>query len=375
MRLLLNMGSSRGMGSGNVGVNLLREFAVTGLDEVVAFVPESWPEEQIEPIRERATVLQAEAGMLHKLIGENLTLRELLRRHEFDALFSLTDTSMVHCPVPHLLLVQQPFLAYGPDEWDFSLSPSLRWRIRLMERYFKAGLPTVRVVTVQTQAMGTRMAKRWRIPPGRIKVVPSALPPEAGSERWDPDRTTAPYVLYPAHGDSYKNHSVLPAMLGSLASHGAHIRCFLTTTPREVPGFHDECERRGVLSRVHFLGRVTQEQVRGLLRGAIALVNPSKMESFGLTYYEAMAVGCPVIAADKDFAREACGEAAFYCGADSGPAFAQAVKTLLDSPAEGARLSRLGLERFRSASRSWQGVVEEYRSLLTDLVGGAGGSY
>jgi glycosyltransferase involved in cell wall biosynthesis len=63
---------------------------------------------------------------------------------------------------------------------------------------------------------------------------------------------------------------------------------------------------------VHFLGQVRANELTLLYRRANALVFPSFYEGWGFPPLEAMAQGCPVIAAKAASIPEACGEAAMY---------------------------------------------------------------
>ena len=65
-------------------------------------------------------------------------------------------------------------------------------------------------------------------------------------------------------------------------------------------------------ARVRFLGAVDESALLQLVAGAQALVFPSMYEGFGLPALEAMAAGCPVIAADNSALPEVCGAAARY---------------------------------------------------------------
>lgn len=59
-------------------------------------------------------------------------------------------------------------------------------------------------------------------------------------------------------------------------------------------------------------GGVPIAELGCLYEGCTAFVMPTTMETFGHMYLEAMSAGAPVICADMPFAREVCGEAAWY---------------------------------------------------------------
>lgn len=60
----------------------------------------------------------------------------------------------------------------------------------------------------------------------------------------------------------------------------------------------------GVADHVEFRGAVSVEALAGLYRSADVFVMPSRKEGFGIVFLEALASGVPVIAGDRDGARE-----------------------------------------------------------------------
>jgi D-inositol-3-phosphate glycosyltransferase len=65
---------------------------------------------------------------------------------------------------------------------------------------------------------------------------------------------------------------------------------------REVQRLRAIAKRHGVSGRVHFLGRVSRQDVPALVRSADVLVTVPWYEPFGITPLEAMACGTPVVA-------------------------------------------------------------------------------
>lgn len=67
---------------------------------------------------------------------------------------------------------------------------------------------------------------------------------------------------------------------------------------------------------VEYLGRISDEELVHLYKSALCFVFPSKIEGFGLTGLEAMALGCPVVAANASCLPEIYEEAALYFNPD-----------------------------------------------------------
>ncbi len=118
--------------------------------------------------------------------------------------------------------------------------------------------------------------------------------------------------------------------------------------------------------RVHFLGSVTDDQLRVLYQNATALVYPSLYEGFGLPPLEAMAAGTPVIAMPVSSVPEVAGTAACYPDDLSIGALARAMERIAGDAAYREELIARG--RAQVARYRWDRMAEEmvevYRSAI-----------
>lgn len=366
MRIGLHLGTLRGLGSANVGRNVLNALLAANTGHTFwAWVPGEWQlgEGGVSP---SLFVHNSKPGLLNKLVTENVVIRRTLRRWRADRLFSMGDTSTPACPVPHLVLVQQAYLARHLDDFDFPMPPAFRAKLALMQAYFRASLSTASAFTVQTEYMRRRLHERWGYPLERIVVVPSSVDGWIASSPGHHPTDDPPYVCYVSSAGPHKNHALLATMMSRLAVKFPALRCKLTVHPSTVPELIAAAGIRGVLDAFDFLGPLPPKGAIELLRGATALVSPSKLESFGLPYYEAMAVGCPVVASDRPFAREACGDAGLYAD-DHGEAFAAEVEMLLDDSAAARAASVRCRRRFEDIYVPWEGVAKRYVEVLEEL--------
>jgi len=100
-----------------------------------------------------------------------------------------------------------------------------------------------------------------------------------------------------------------------------------------------------------YIGRVSDTQLKALYQGASCFIFPSRYEGFGLPPLEAMACGCPVIAANIPALREGCGGAAQFCDPGSPEDIAAQVLGVLDSSALRQELREAG--KARAAAQTW----------------------
>jgi glycosyltransferase involved in cell wall biosynthesis len=368
-RLAIHAGTLRGLGSGVVGKNLLVAMAgLEGAPEILAWVPEEWA---FDPTRGggRLTVRTTRAGMGAKLALEAIALRREIKRFRAEALLSLGDTSTPYCAVPHALFVQQAYLAYPLEALDFPLPRPFRLKMRAMAAWLEVGLRTTDRVIVQSEHMRQAFAARWAFPTSRIVVIPSTVQHEA----LDPqliaraDASHRAWLCYVSSAGPHKNHAALAPMMEGLRRRYPELRCRLTVRQDAVPELVREATRLGVLDRFEFEGTVDAAEAMGLVRGAAVVVVPSRLESFGIPYYEAMALGRPIVAADRACAREALGQAALYAPASDGLAMADQVAALLDDPAQAEALGAAARARFVAHQTSWSDIARAMLDVVSAL--------
>jgi alpha-1,3-rhamnosyl/mannosyltransferase len=178
----------------------------------------------------------------------------------------------------------------------------------------------------------------------RILVAHPGIAPQftADGERADLGR---PYVLTVATLEPRKNLGTLVDAFVSLGDP----ELALAVVGGQGWGEQPQLDRPGVVR----LGRVDDDELARLYRGAAVVVYPSRFEGFGMPIAEAMASGAPVVASAHPSLDEASGDAAVRADPDSAAAIAAAIR---EARARGDELRTLGLAH--AAGFSWRRVGE-----------------
>lgn len=109
---------------------------------------------------------------------------------------------------------------------------------------------------------------------------------------------------------AHKDHGTLFRALARLHAEGPPIDLVCTGAPDDyrAPGHHDRlrallAELR-VDAQVHLLGRIPRDDQLQLLRGAVAVVQPSRFEGWGTVVEDARVLGVPMVLSDLPVHRE-----------------------------------------------------------------------
>lgn len=234
-----------------------------------------------------------------------------------------TVHDLIHLKVP---LAQLPMMG----------RPYAKWMFHRVAR-------KARIIITPTRAVATDIEQSYPETEPKTVAIHLAVDPARFSPR-APDAAVLAkfgleagrYFLSAGNDKPHKNIDRLVRAFTATDGLKSHVRLAVVGAP--VARFRN-------VDGVVVTGRVSDEEVPELIRGAVALVQPSEFEGFGLPVLEAMACGTPVIISRDPALNEVAGHAAIAVNAHDGEALAGAMLDLLRDDVERARLRSAGIAR------------------------------
>ncbi len=247
---------------------------------------------------------------------------------------------------------------------------------RVMQRSLRAGLHTAAAVTACSSFTMDDSIARFGLEPGRGIVIPNAVVLE-GVEA-EPDSTPGPltslgdtpYVLALGRVVEKKGFDLLLAGYAAMDPAERTADLVIGGSGAAMEDLEAQAEESGVADRIHFVGRLTREQVATAMAGATVFVMPSRLEPFGIVALEGWRAETAVVATSRggapEFIRD--GTDGFLVDPFDTAAVARVLATLLNDAPLRQKVAAAG--RARVEEFTWPIVTEQYRTLYRSVLDG-----
>ena len=329
MRLLINAVGLRAGGGLTVGLNGLRGIRDARPEyELLALVPAGCGYEELcarlsIPCRTFA-IRPFYPGW--RLWFDQVLVPLIARRWSADVLFTMNNQPALAARCPQVLLFHNPYYIYPLDEWSPLLTGFERVSLSLQRRLFSVTARHCARVAAQTSVAAKRVQQQYAIHPERLTIVANAVAPEhergetdAGRElaaRMDQAASGRTSVLTLARYYPHKDLEFVVRVASRLREAGERrFVFFVTVAPEQHKGAKALLETilcQGLAEDVVNLGEIGYRELRSVYQATRACFLPTVLESMSGTHLEALQYQLPIVTADRDFAREACGQGAQY---------------------------------------------------------------
>lgn len=150
--------------------------------------------------------------------------------------------------------------------------------------------------------------KNYHLNPDKIVTTYEAVDPNLCTTQNSSD-IVKPYIIYTGNLYPHKNIDIILKALPELSDITLKIICARSVFTSRIEKL---INKYNLDKRVNFLGFVPDNEFAKIYSQAIALVHPSLLEGFSLTGLEAMALNCPVIAANSSCLPEVYQDSVLY---------------------------------------------------------------
>jgi glycosyltransferase involved in cell wall biosynthesis len=265
------------------------------------------------------------AAVYRDTVWYPIELPRVARRSRLDVLHCPTFRGPLRSPdCPLVVTVHDLAVLHHPETFNL-------WT----RRYSRLCVPRVvraaRIVIAVSESTKQDLVEFLTVPPDRVRVVPNGVADAFGP---DGPAESGDYVLSVGTLEPRKN-------LGRLIEAGRRLGAEVRIAGERGWG------RIELGDGVRWLGRVSDEELARLYRGAKCLAYPSLYEGFGLPIVEAMACGTPVVTSRGGATEEVAGGAAVLVDPDDPASIASGIE---QAGLRRDELRRLGLERARAFS-------------------------
>src|SRR5262249_36612249 len=131
----------------------------------------------------------------------------------------------------------------------------------------------------------------------------------------------------------------------------------------------DDLSKLSLGKSVHYLGEVTDEELRSLYARALFVAFPSVYEGFGFPVLEALQAGKAVLCANSSSLPEVGGDAVHYVEPESVESISDGMELLINAPERRSALAEMGRRRLEGfcwsrCAREVLGVYEKVAARL-----------
>lgn len=267
------------------------------------------------------------------LAWEQVGLPLAARRDRLDAVITTSERAALWGPARVMYIFEHP---RHRAERDRLVSAPLRQRcVNLLTRaLFPLALRRAGAVLVSSSATERDLAGIRR-----SDVVYAGV-----SSEFQPDEARAAavrsrvgaddgYLLHLASDDPRENSETVIDALAALAELGERPRLLIAggLRTKRAP-LEARARERGVSEQISWKGFVAEAELGDLYRGAIAYVDPSLYEGFGLQALEAMASGTPAVTSNRTSLPEVVGEGGVLLDPYDAAGFAAALARIVREP-------------------------------------------
>ncbi|MBZ9991982.1 glycosyltransferase family 4 protein [Mesorhizobium sp. BH1-1-5] len=265
------------------------------------------------------------------------------------------------CNTGPLLSRKHIVCIHDANVWNAPQSYSLGFRASYKALLPCLGKTACNISTVSNFSLG-ELVRRDIVTARRAFVAPNG---HEHALQWKPEHSAATRlaasrdtIVLIGSAAPHKNVDLILGMADRLGEAGLRIAVV------GMSGSHifKRGSARAEAGNIHWLRRISDDELAALLMDSLCLAFPSLTEGFGLPVVEAMALGCPVVVSERASLPEVCQNAALYAAADNPHAWFDRFMGLRNSKVLRQQLAAKG--KTRASAYSWRASALRYMQAM-----------
>jgi glycosyltransferase involved in cell wall biosynthesis len=374
MRVFIHAATLKVGGGKSVATNFLKETAIIlaqhQTDFITAVVPNHEDYQAIHsPFIKLITVPHWLQNPIMRFFIMDIWIMTQLKKSQPDVIYSMGNIALPEKKIPQVLLFHNPHMIY-PESPVWKI---MHWKDVVYNRVslflFKKRLKYATTVLVQTETAGNRLKKYFGIK--SFVVTPNAIALQYATSdqiptNFSPNSTNI-YLFCLSHYYPHKNLEIFIPLAKKIKAANLPYRIIVTLAPNQHPEakhFLKNIETEGLTDIILNAGVVKMCDVPKWYKATQALLLPTLLESFSGTYIEAMHFERPIFTSNLDFAKEVCGDAAYYFDPMNADNILQVIENAFANPNDMALKITTGKHMIQN-DFTWKHVAQQMYDQLT----------
>lgn len=313
-------------------------------------------------------------SLLGRLRLEHKEIPNAVNAFDSNAVLGLGNHGLLNIDCIQAIWIRNGYLVYSPRHFP-GASLMDRLQIWLQRRHLERVLNHTNLLFCQTPVMRQRISSSYGYDIGKIKILPNAVsaflqntnnnlkakePKGIAKDKFNCLVLTKYYT--------HKNPGIILDTCLKARKHLDGMRFITTIDERDntrskhfVKQVNENKELKELIRNV---GPIAHEELEAYYRNIQLVIMPTLMESFSVTYLEAMYFGVPILTTDLDFAHYICDEAAEYYDPWKQESFLEKLLMLKSNTELRKKLVEAGYRQFRKFPSGWDYMV---RTAISEL--------
>lgn len=314
-KLLLDLSPIKSGGGAQLALNFIQYVSqpCASFEIHTVLVSDRFP--FLESLKGNYKLVIAPSESAARFLFENTKLRQYVKKNNITHTFTFFGPGLpTFKRVRQVVGVAYPILVYD----DSSFWYHLPFKAKLVKR-FQNLFRKIRLRKADHLIFETEVMRQRAMDSGLICNESSVLAPSPTSflrHSPIPAYTGILRILFLAGMAPHKNLWRLPEVLPKLQKMDLNVEFFLSATKEQFikhcPYPIPHSSLKLIDKYFCFLGHIPQNMIQTVYDQCSVVGNISDLESFSNNYMEAWLSGRPILASDRDFAREICGSTAIY---------------------------------------------------------------